>query len=49
MWILHPGSLTLDDLRKQKVTHLMIDTFPEYSDQEVEKIGFHFYPGLENN
>ncbi len=46
MWILHPGSLTLDDLRKQKVTHLMIDTFPEYSDQEVEKkIGFHFYPG----
>lgn len=46
MWILHPGSLTLDDLRNNGITHLLIDTFPEYSDSQVEeKIGFHFYPG----
>ncbi len=46
MWILHPGALTLDDLRKGKVTHLVIDTMPDYSDEKVEKkIGFHFYPG----
>ena len=46
MWILHPGALTLSDLRNGKVTHLLIDTFPEYSDDHVDKkIGFHFYPG----
>ena len=48
MWILHPGALTLSDLRNGKVTHLLIDTFPEYSDDYVEKIGFHFYPGWEH-
>ena len=46
MWILHPGALTLSDLRNGKVTHLLIDTFPEDSDDPVDKkIGFHFYPG----
>ena len=44
MWILHQGALTLSDLRNGKVTHLLIDTFPEYSDHVEKKIGFHFTP-----
>ena len=45
MWILHPGALTLSDLRNGKVTHLLIDTFPEYSDDHVDKkIDFIFTP-----
>jgi hypothetical protein len=37
---------TLNDIRKQGVTHLLVDTMPEWTNAQVKsKIGFHFYPG----
>jgi len=46
MWILSASRLTVDDLRKHETTHLLIDTYPEHSNEYIEKkIGFHFYPG----
>lgn len=47
MWISSASRLTVDDLRKNTdTTHLIIDTYPEHSNEYIEeKIGFHFYPG----
>ena len=58
MWISHPGYLSIKDLKavsyKKKindiknysVNYLLVDTFPEYSDQDLkDKFGHHFYPG----
>ena len=47
MWISSASRLTVDDLRKNSnTTHLIIDTYPEHSNEYIEKkIGYHFYPG----
>ena len=60
MWISHPGYETIEDLKtisfKKRVNdvkdyfvnYILVDTFPEYSNQDLEdKSGHHFYPGWE--
>jgi len=49
LWYIYNDSIkNLSLLKKQGTAYLLVDSFPEWTDEQVKaKIGFHFYPGWE--